>query len=158
MKAIKYLHGDATSPQAKGNKVIAHICTNLGGWGQGFVLAVSRRWPEPEIAYRNWHRNRADNDFGLGAVQFVHTEHYVWVANMIGQRGIKTSSKGPPIRYEAVHECLRKLGDFAREHTASVHMPRIGCGLAGGRWDHVEPLIVDALASRGIAVYVYDYA
>lgn len=157
MTAIHYLQGDATSPQAKGNKIIAHICNDLGGWGKGFVLAVSRRWPEPEAAYRRWHRERAANDFGLGAVQFVQVEPYIWIANMIGQRGMKTGSKGPPIRYEAVDECLGKLGAFAGEKAASVHMPRIGCGLAGGRWELIEPLIESRLLSRGIAVHVYDF-
>lgn len=71
MKAIQYLRGDATSPQAVGIKIIGHICNDIGGWGKGFVLAVPRRWPEPEAAYRGWHRNRASNDFTLGAVQFV---------------------------------------------------------------------------------------
>lgn len=157
MTAIHYLQGDATSPQAKGNKIIAHICNDLGGWGKGFVLAVSRRWPEPEAAYRRWHRERAANDFGLGAVQLVQVEPYIWIANMIGQRGMKTGSKGPPIRYEAVDECLGKLGDFAGEKAASVHMPRIGCGLAGGRWELIEPLIESRLLSRGITVHVYDF-
>src|SRR6516162_7686214 len=106
---LRIVKGDATSPQAKGNKIIAHICNDLGGWGKGFVLAVSRRWSEPETAYREWHRKRAGNDFSLGAVQFVRVEAYIWVANMIAQRGIKTGSNGPPIRYEAVDKCLQKL-------------------------------------------------
>ena len=38
MATIHYIKGDATQPQAKGNKVIAHICNDLGGWGKGFVL------------------------------------------------------------------------------------------------------------------------
>jgi len=158
MTAIQYLNGDATSPQVKGNKVIAHICNDLGGWGKGFVLAVSRHWQEPELDYRKWHRERADNDFGLGAVRFIQVEPYIWVANMIGQRGMKTGSKGPPIRYEAVRECLEKLADFASEKTASVHMPRIGCGLAGGRWELILPIIESTLANRDVPVYVYDFA
>jgi O-acetyl-ADP-ribose deacetylase (regulator of RNase III) len=158
MEKIHYLQGDATSPQAKGNKIIAHICNDLGGWGRGFVLAVSRRWKEPEAAYRAWHRNRTDNDFGLGAVQFVPVEPDIWIANMIAQRGMRTGSEGPPIRYEAVDECLRKLSNFALEQAGSVHMPRIGCGLAGGRWERIEPLIEGALSSRGIAVFVYDFS
>jgi hypothetical protein len=28
MSEINYLKGDATSPQAKGNKIIAHICND----------------------------------------------------------------------------------------------------------------------------------
>lgn len=51
MKEINYLKGDATSPQARGIKIIAHICNDLGGWGKGFVMAISKRWAEPEKAY-----------------------------------------------------------------------------------------------------------
>ncbi|RFU41431.1 Appr-1-p processing protein [Actinomadura logoneensis] len=156
MGGIRYVRGDATSPQAKGVKVIAHVCNDLGGWGKGFVLAVSRRWDQPERAYREWHRNRAKNDFGLGAVQFVQVEQYVHVANMVAQRGTKRGSKGVPIRYDALGRCLDGVGARALELEASVHMPRIGCGLAGGRWSEVEPLIERHLVERGVPVTVYD--
>lgn len=158
MNAIGYVRGDATAPGGKGVKIVAHVCNDLGGWGKGFVRAVSARWPEPEAAYRRWHRERAGNDFGLGAAQFVQVERYVWVANLIGQRGIRTGrSTGVPVRYEAIDAALGLLGDRAVELGASVHMPRIGCGLAGGRWSRVEPLVAERLVARGIAVTVYDF-
>ncbi|MBK3580350.1 Appr-1-p processing protein [Streptomyces sp. MBT65] len=157
MGEINYVRGDATVPSVKGVKVIAHVCNDIGGWGKGFVLAVSRRWPEPEKEYRAWHRGRAANGFGLGAVQFVRVERYVWVANMIGQRGTRTGSKGVPVRYEAIDTALGLLADRAAELGASVHMPRIGCGLAGGKWSRVEPLVTERLVRRGIAVTVYDH-
>ncbi|MFI8230374.1 macro domain-containing protein [Streptomyces sp. NPDC085900] len=157
MSEIVYIRGDATAPSVKGVKVIAHVCNDLEGWGKGFVVAVSRRWPEPEAAYRAWHRDRAANDFGLGAIQCVQVEPYVWVANMIGQRGIRTGSKGVPVRYEAIDLALGGLAEKALELGASVHMPRIGCGLAGGTWSRVEPLILRRLVERGVAVTVYDH-
>lgn len=76
---------------------------------------------------------------------------------MIGQRGMKSGSKGPPIRYEAVAQCLENVGKKATELGASVHMPRIGCGLAGGDWSKIEPLILEHLCNAGIAVTVYDF-
>lgn len=155
---IRYLRGDATSPQAKGPKVIAHVCNDLGGWGKGFVLALSRRWPEPEAAYRRWHRERAESDFGLGAMQLVPVERDVWLANLVGQRGIRTGrSTGAPVRYQAIDAALARLATPVLELGASVHMPRIGCGLAGGRWERIEPLITDRLTAVGIAVTVYDH-
>ncbi|MEU5595783.1 macro domain-containing protein [Streptomyces sp. NPDC020298] len=157
MSGISYVRGDATVPSVKGVKVIAHVCNDIGGWGKGFVLALSHRWPEPEAAYRAWHRDRAVNDFGLGAVQLVRVERYVWVANMVGQRGIRTGSKGAPVRYEAIDAALGRLADEAAGLGASVHMPRIGCGLAGGKWSRIEPLITERLVGRGIAVTVYDH-
>ncbi|MFI9586292.1 macro domain-containing protein [Streptomyces sp. NPDC052236] len=157
MSEIEYVRGDATAPQGKGVKLIAHVCNDLGGWGKGFVLAISRRWAEPEAAYRRWHRERARNDFGLGAVQFVQVGLYVWVANMVGQRGMRTGSKGVPVRYEAIDAALGAVGDKAVALGASVHMPRIGCGLAGGKWSRIEPLIADRLVARHIPVTVYDH-
>lgn len=157
MSGITYIRGDATAPSVKGAKVIAHVCNDIGGWGKGFVLAVSRRWPEPEAAYRAWHRDRARNDFALGAVRLVQVERHVWVANMIGQRGIRTGGKGVPVRYEAIDAALDRLAGHASALRASVHMPRIGCGLAGGTWSRVEPLVDERLARRGIPVTVYDH-
>jgi O-acetyl-ADP-ribose deacetylase (regulator of RNase III) len=87
----------------------------------------------------------------------VQVEPYIWVANMVAQKGMKTGSNGPPIRYEAVRACLKKLGEEANGLRASIHMPRIGCGLAGGRWEEIEPIILDELASHGVVVTVYDF-
>lgn len=76
---------------------------------------------------------------------------------MIGQRGTRTGSKGVPVRYEAIDTALGLLAARVAELDASVHMPRIGCGLAGGKWPRVEPLITERLVRRGIAVTVYDH-
>ena len=157
MNAIHYLKGDATAPQAKGTKIICLICNDLGGWGRGFVLAISKRWPEPETDYRKWHRERSSNDFGLGEVRYIQAEQYIYVANMIAQKGIKTGSKGPPVRYEAVETCLREVAAKAKKLGASVHMPRIGCGLAGGSWDKIEPILIKQLIANNIETYVYDF-
>ncbi|WP_329041995.1 macro domain-containing protein [Streptomyces sp. NBC_00178] len=157
MPGITYVQGDATVPQGKGAKIIVHVCNDLGGWGKGFGVALSRRWPEPETAYRRWHRERAGNDFGLGAAQFVQVDPYVWVANVVGQRGIRTAGRGAPVRYEAIADGLAKVAARASALGASVHMPRIGCGLAGGLWSRVEPLITERLVNRGVEVTVYDH-
>ncbi|MFE1345872.1 macro domain-containing protein [Streptomyces sp. NPDC058757] len=158
MTEIEYVRGDATAPHGKGVRIVAHVCNDLGGWGKGFVLAVSRRWPEPEAAFRRWHRERAANDFGLGAAQFVQVSPQLWVANLVGQRGIRTGrSTGVPVRYEAIDRALGLLAEKAVELDASVHMPRIGCGLAGGKWERVEPLVRERVAGRGIPVTVYDF-
>ena len=45
---------------------------------------------------------------------------------------------------------------FAIDHKASVHMPRIGCGLAGGKWELIEQIIKEELITKEIAVTVYD--
>ena len=157
MCKINYIKGDATCPREKGIKIIGHICNDIGAWGKGFVLALSKRWSEPEEDFRKWHRERAKNDFMLGSIKIVKVKEYIYVANMVGQHGIKKGSKGEPIRYDAVEKCLEHLADEAKKLNASVHMPRIGCGLAGGKWEQVEALILKTLIQQKIKTYVYDY-
>lgn len=137
--------------------MIAHVCNDIGRWGRGFVLALSARWPEPKQAYCQWHRQRAYNDFGLGAVQLVRVAPDLHVANMIGQRDIRSSAGLPPIRYDAVETCLASLADHVSAMGATVHMPRIGCGLGGGTWNKIEPIIHDQLCRRAIPVTIYDF-
>jgi O-acetyl-ADP-ribose deacetylase (regulator of RNase III) len=101
-KQINYVVGDATEPNGPGPRIIAHVCNDAGGWGKGFVLALSRRWQGPEAAYRSWYRERAVNGFALGATQIVTVSQDLYVANMVGQHGYRPSSDGPPVRYEAI--------------------------------------------------------
>jgi O-acetyl-ADP-ribose deacetylase (regulator of RNase III) len=61
----------------------------------------------------------------------------------------------PAIRYDALEKCLVQVRNYAISKGASVHMPRIGCGLAGGKWSEIEPIIERAL--EGVDVYVYDF-
>jgi O-acetyl-ADP-ribose deacetylase (regulator of RNase III) len=95
---VKYIKGDATNPEGSGNKIIVHICNDIGGWGKGFVVAISKRWIKPENKYREWFKSQ--NNFELGEVQFVRVEEDIWIANVIGQHKINKDVSGkPPIRY-----------------------------------------------------------
>lgn len=153
---ITYVVGDATVPIGDGSKIIAHICNDIGGWGAGFVLALSARWSQPESSYYEWFDDRASNDFDLGAVQLVQVENDLWVANLIGQRDVVAGPDGPPVRYDAIEQALDRLAISALAMGASVHMPRIGCGLAGGDWTVVEASIRRTLGDAGVSVTVYD--
>lgn len=166
---IHYLKGDATSPQAPGNAIIVHVCNDIGAWGAGFVLALSKRWPEPEASYREWAKEENDPnldllapskrpEFKLGSVQFVGVETNILVANLIGQHNVRRKPDDPtPVRYHAIRKGLARVREVAILKGASVHMPRIGCGLAGGIWEEVEDLILTELVSQGVEVYVYDF-
>ena len=153
---IEYRIGDATAPEAAGRKIIVHVCNDVGGWGRGFVVAISKRWPDPEKRFRAWSRGEESQRFALGEVQFVSATPDITVANLIGQHGLSTQQRTPPIRYEAVRLGLRSVAERALQESTTVHMPRIGCGLAGGRWEEIEPIILEELCARGVAVFVYD--
>jgi O-acetyl-ADP-ribose deacetylase (regulator of RNase III) len=153
---INYLKGDATQPVGQGNRIIVHVCNDIGGWGKGFVMALSKRWKLPEAKYREWAKS--GEKFELGEVQFVQVEPTIWIANLIGQRDVKRGSDGSsPVRYDAIRIGMTKVCAFARQIGGSVHMPRIGCGLAGGTWDQIEPILSQELTDAGVETSVYDF-
>lgn len=153
---IQYVTGDATQPDGNGLQVIVHLCNDAGAWNKGFVTAVSRRWPEPERRYRTWHKHQEGVPFKLGQVQFVRTIPEIIIANVLAIHGTHQMDAEPPVRYYAIRQGLKRVAALALQHDASVHMPRIGCGQAGGEWEKVESIIREELCGLGIPVTVYD--
>lgn len=156
--SITYVKGDATAPIGEGEKVIAHICNDIGVWGAGFVMAISKKWKQPEQSYKYAHKT---GHVQLGKIQIVGVEPGIDVCNMIAQEGVGLNEYGrEPVRYDALVLCLRKLANYCIVpgwEEASVHMPRVGCGLGGGRWEIVEPIINIELCEKGVPVTVYDW-
>lgn len=151
---IHYLIGDATEPQNK-PALICHVNNDVGGWGRGFVLALSKKDPRPEQYYRNWYKNRKSScpEFKLGAIQIVpFVDDTMKVANMIAQKDTHPHNNIPPIRYEALKKCLTSAYHYASSNNMSISMPRIGCVLAGGDWSEVEKILKEVMT---VETYVY---
>ena len=158
---IKYVLGDATDPIIKkGIRVIPHVVNNEGKWGKGFVTSISRRWKEPEKIYRKAAKN--SRVFGLGYVQWCFVTETIAVCNMVAQKGLASFVNIRPLQYDHLEVCLDKMAKGAR-HSAeqsnpsqrlSIHMPRIGAGLAKGDWNIIEELIEETCWD--LQVYVYD--
>lgn len=150
MTEIQYVVGNATEPIGDGPKIICHVVNTYGYWAKGFVLAVSAKWKEPEAVYRKVRLR-------LGEVQFVIVENnpLLIVANMCAQEGIRGLNK-MPLKLPALNQCLHEVAKVAKRKKASIHCPRVGCGLAGSSWDKVEPLVQTLLAEENITVTVYD--
>jgi O-acetyl-ADP-ribose deacetylase (regulator of RNase III) len=158
MTQIKYVSGSATdivsfqthAPDYD-KHVIAHICNDYGGWGSGFVLALSKLSTLPEKAYRAI----PPESLYLGQTFLVPLSPNVSVANMVAQRGNSRPGE-PAVRYNALAVCLNSLAFQLEGTITAVHMPRIGCGLGGGDWSKIEPIIAEYLSEWDIQVVVYD--
>ncbi len=155
---MKYIIGDATCPVGNGNKIIAHCVNDLGYFGAGFAKAILNKWPHVRKYYLDWHNEvvRGGSDrLCLGSAQIVLAQDDVFVANIVGQYGIGRGSKDPPIRYEAIREGLIKVKDWSEQYKATVHMPKIGSGLAGGDWNIIEKIIIEELSDKNVEVFIY---
>lgn len=151
-KKITYTVGDATVPQGEGVKIIMHVCNNVGAWGAGFVLALSKRWSEPKDCFQDWTKTE---DYHLQQVMLCPVGDDTYVANMVAQNGLKSATNPVPLDYFALEICLERVRRMAEELQASVHCPKIGAGLAGGDWEIVEKLIEKHLTEKGTSVTVY---
>lgn len=59
-----------------------------------------------------------------------------------------------PVDYEAITLCMRKINHiFKGKH---IGLPRIGCGLAGGRWSVVKGIIQKELKDCQVTVVNYN--
>lgn len=155
MTQITYIKGDATQPQGAGKKLIAHIVNDYGAWSAGFVVALDQRWDRPRDFYEDdFHQGLVK----LGVISPVEVEPDITVVNMCAQRSLTVVRDGEiPLSYGNLLVCLDSLATLALQENASVHMPRIGCGIAGGNWDSVEDLIKQTLVLRDVPTFVYDY-
>jgi len=163
---IKYVIGDVTKPVGDdGCKFVVHVCNDIGAWGAGVSGAIGKRWPKAERLYRDRDKIK-DIPLKLGSIivaSIPYEKHEVHVVNLVGQHGLRSKTNPKPIRYNAIQEGLNRLFKLIQSaemaysiDMISVHMPRIGCGLAGGRWGKIEPIIAEELSDKDVTVYVYD--
>ena len=152
----QHVRGDATQPRGAGLKIIAQIVNDKAQtWGGGVSLEVRRKWPKVQREFTEWFERVARSP-RLGMVHYSEPIDDIVVASIVAQAGYGPSPR-PRIRYGALERGLSELGLRAVEIGASVHMPRIGCGEAGGNWNIVGELVEMNLAARGIPVTVYDH-
>jgi len=161
---ISHISGDVTElVKSTQHRVVAHIVNDAGKYGAGVSGAIAKAWPEAEEYYRRQYK-AARHNVKLGCVLWTGAYDNVMVAQMVAQRGVRSSANAKPIRYDALEECLTKLArgarvlpdaDAVRDPTrnVSIHMPRIGSSLAGGDWGIIEPLIDEVLWDLQVFIY-----
>lgn len=150
---LKYLIGDVTEPIEK-PVLICHICNDCqpGCWGAGFTGVLSKKNKSPEKAYRKWSLEGSAGGYELGAIQLIPFAKQIMVANMLAQHDTRWKGKIPPIRYNALEQCLNNVYKHAKEHSWVVAGPRFGADLAGGSWERIEAIIKKTMT---VDTYIY---
>ncbi len=151
---MQFVTGDATEPCGTGRRILAHVVNDATpNWGVGFGRVVQSKWPGVQRHFREaWPRSATER---LGSVFCSEIEQGFSVCQMICQKGYGPAER-PRLRYAALRQCLSELRDTAVSRNASVHMPRIGTGEAGGSWALVGALIDEILCAGGVSVTIYD--
>jgi hypothetical protein len=155
---IEFVAGDIVeAADADVPVVIAHVVPDsTHAWSRfGVGGALGRAFPHAAGAYRAWVLTDPSRR-ALGSVHFsdVPTHPGVTVASVVAQAGFGASSR-PRLDYDALERGLARVGERAAESNAIVHVPRLGAGQAGGRWDLIEAALSRQLVDRGVPVVVH---
>lgn len=143
---IKYEKGDVfASPY----KFIMHGCNSKGVMGAGFALQVKKEYP---YAYEEYRRIFETRKMGLGEIQIVKCRDRSIInaitQNNYGRAKIRYAS------YDAIALAMATLEETL--YGATVAMPKIGAGLAGGDWNVIEAIIESELKTVQPVVFTLD--
>ena len=122
--------------------VLVHGCNARGVMGAGVAKAVKARYPGAYAAYHH-----AYEECGLSVGQVIaypvpngNGSLELVIANAIIQDGYGTDRR--QVDYAGVERAFVQVEHIARTFGfQDVHFPLIGCGLAGGDWRVIEPII-----------------
>lgn len=144
---IKYQIGDLLSVK---EGIIAHGVNCQGVMGSGVALAIRRKHPEAYLSYIEYIENFqnlykkefSDQEFEtkslLGCMQITHTENEnLFIANCFTQDFYGTERRH--VNYEAVAQSFSELELYT--YLGTLHIPKIGAGLAGGDWKVISAII-----------------
>lgn len=152
---IRHVHGNILEPMGTGSKLVCQLVNDKATkWGGGVAKKFARKFPQAELHYTESFLSLKPSD-RLGRVLFANLGEGTELASIVAQEGFGPSLF-PRLRYSALQSGLREIATKAVATGASIHMPRIGTGSAGGDWGVIEEIIEDELVRAGLSVTVYD--
>jgi O-acetyl-ADP-ribose deacetylase (regulator of RNase III) len=132
--SLNLIHGDLFATE---HRLIAHGCNDAGAFGSGVAAQISRRFPE---ARRQYLEKFDLEGWKLGEIQVVPCGAK-WIANMATQHGYGRDGL-KYVDYDAVGSCLEKVARACvKAGFKGFALPKVGCGLGGGLWSEIEPIV-----------------
>ncbi len=131
--------------------VIIHCCNCFNRMGSGIAKAISDRWPEVRAADDQTVAGDKDK---LGTFTFAEVDGRI-VFNLYGQYRYGTDSR--KVEYPALKQGLSLIKEHLEDNGGfafyKVGTYPLGCGLAGGDWEIVRPIIEEVFGDQEVHVY-----
>ncbi|ESX24580.1 hypothetical protein X755_19875 [Mesorhizobium sp. LNJC405B00] len=151
---LHFIHGDILAPRTIPPVIVCQLVNDRAlRWGGGVARQMAKRFPKAEAEFGEWMKSKPKAE-RLGEVHYATTPSFT-LASLVAQEGFGPSG-GTRIRYQALAKAMATLADVTRHRGASLHMPRLGTGGAGGDWEVVEALIRQNFDGLDKGVWVYD--
>ena len=141
--SIVHKNGDMFTSQAK---YLCHQVNCVGKMGSGIAKTVREKFPNVYESYIKFcHSGEFTPDELLGCTLFCQCGKQT-IANLFAQRNYGYDGK-QFTSYEAFRECLRGIRRHVPTGSTIAFPYGIGCGLGGGKWEVILPMIEEELAA-----------
>lgn len=156
MKIIKtrepIIYGDALNAR---EDILAHQTNCKGVMGAGIAKQIKEVYPEVFKDYKSYCDSFEKDIEILGTMRISKCNNGKYIASLFGQYSYNKYVK------QTIEDELKKsiilLHDYAKDNNLSVAFPyMIGCGLAGGNWDKIYPLIEEIFDDYPFVLYKKD--
>lgn len=122
---------------------IVHGCNAQGVMGSGVALAVKRKYPG---AFESYIQECETFGLKLGSSYPWCQSDELVIWNAITQEGFGASTRN--CSYDAIQSCFEQINETlsqAPSNFCELHIPFIGAGLGGGRWNIIRAIIEDTV-------------
>jgi O-acetyl-ADP-ribose deacetylase (regulator of RNase III) len=147
---IHYIDGDLIELAKQGTfDVIVHGCNCQNVMGAGIALQIAQTWPQAvraDVMCNSMLGKYSECVVGNLTIINAYTQMYPGVA----QYGVDSNMH----RLLAIHKVFSQL-DKTLKKDAMIGIPKIGAGLAGGKWETIEKVINCAITKHDIIVVNY---
>jgi O-acetyl-ADP-ribose deacetylase (regulator of RNase III) len=162
------IKGDLIELAKQGNfDVIAHGCNCMSHMGAGIAPQMAKAFGANQFEMEQWgptieKLGNIDHDtvvlgenaiWSLSKCKNNRNEPELTVVNAYTQYHYGHKF-GPPLDYEALTLCLRKMNLVFKGKR--IGLPQIGAGLAGGDWGRIKEIIQRELKDCEVTVVIYD--
>lgn len=138
---MEIIHGDITKVVLEKGGSIVHQGNLIKVAGAGVALAIRNAWPR-------WYIHFCHKTARLGQIDTfpVASEPPISIITIYAQEGIGRQKRQTD--YPAFIEAVQEVGELYRMRIipSPIYLPyKIGCGLGGGDWNKILPIIQNHL-------------
>jgi O-acetyl-ADP-ribose deacetylase (regulator of RNase III) len=150
---VNHKTGDLVQLAQEGHfDVIAHGANCFCTFGAGIAKAIKDTFPEAYTADLSTKKGDYSKLGNLSLAKVERKEHKFLIANLYTQFFYGTAKQpkdSKEIRYKAIEDSLKKLKKQV-PYDASIGLPKIGAGLAGGDWEIIRKIIISVIPNATI--------
>ena len=152
--SVQIIRGDLLEADAD---IICHQVNCQGVMGAGVAKQIADKWPYVKKEYVKFCNSKKLKQNLLGEVQLVAANGGLQkkgdqlILNIFGQ--FYYGHDGVYTDYSALTHAFREMNRLYKGRTLAFPYG-FGCGLAGGDWQDVEPMIVRLLPDCDVKIYL----